>query len=452
MKAIILAGGLGTRLRPLTYTIPKPLLPVANRAIIDHIIERLSVAGINGVVITTNYLYEQIDNHLENSDYSIPVEVVKERRALGTAGSVRNVKKKIDGDFLVIQGDNISSIDISQQIDAHEGMVTLSLIPVADPESYGIVELGAKHRVKRFIEKPRPDQCFSNLANTGTYVISYGVLDMIPAGTYDFSLDLFPRLLSENNPISGIVQDGYWKDVGSIKNYFASNRYMLGGMLSGGVSDKGFISRNAKLVPPYIIGRDSHIGADVIIGPNTVIGQNCHIGRGSKITGSILFDSVYIGSQCRIDNSVIADKNKIRDNVSIDSGTIVGSGCTIERNARISANSLIGPLIKVQASTEISGVLSPNIEKIEKVRSILQKIPVFKKLERDELRICMTLVEFGELRDNVLGSLSQLPKDSVDKALTRLQQRGIIRGREGMFSLLYEEPERIYRHLKGRLL
>jgi NDP-sugar pyrophosphorylase family protein len=428
------------------------MLPVANKPILDYTIERLARAGIDEAIITTNYLRERIDEHVGKANYPISVVTVEENEPLGTAGAVKNVADRIDGNFLVVQGDAISSLDLGEQVRSHKGVATISLTKVENPSSYGIAELDRGGMIKRFLEKPGPDECFSNLANTGTYSFSYEALDAIPSGRSDFSLDIFPKLLADKKPVYGIVQEGYWKDVGSIGNYFSSNRYMLGGLLSGKISEKAFISRSAKLAPPFVIGDGAQIGADAFIGPNTVVGNHCSIGSGSNLSGVILHDSVKIGSGCKVENCIIGDKCELSDGVFIGSRAVIGSGCIMERNARISSNSIVGPIIKVQASTEVQGILSPNIEKIQKVSSILNTIPIFKKLERNELQICMALVEFGELRDDVLANLSKIPKDQIDRSLTRLQKLGIIRAKEGEFYLLYEEPERVYDYLKKHLL
>ncbi len=452
VKAVILAGGLGTRLRPLTYTVPKPMLPVANRPILRYIIEKLAGAGIEGAIVTTNYLAKQIDEHVKKANYPIPIEVVEENEALGTAGAVRNVRWKLDGDFLVTQGDTISSIDLREHLKAHLGTATISLTKVDNPSAYGIAELDKEGRIKRFLEKPGPGECFSNLANTGTYSFSHEIFDFIPEGKSDFSLDVFPVLLEQRKPVYGISQQGYWKDVGSIANYFAGNRYVLSGEPSGKVGEKAFVSRNAKLVPPYLIGEGAQIGADVFIGPNTVIGKNCQIGSGSEVVGAILHDSVKLGSGCKLESCIIGDKSELSDNVLVGGKAVIGSGCIIERKASVAGGSVLGPIIKVQASTQVSGVLSPNIEKIEKVSSILDKIPVFKKLERNELQVCMALVEFGELGGEALGKVSKLPKEQLDKSLTKLEKMGIISSGEGNFSMLYEDPENIYDWIKRRVL
>ncbi len=452
VKAVILAGGLGTRLRPLTYTVPKPMLPVANKPILDHIIERLAGAGIDGAIVTTNYLAKQIDEHVKKANYKIPVEVVEETVPLGTAGAVRNVRWKLDSDFLVTQGDIISSIDLREHLAAHRGVATISLTKVENPSAYGIAELEEDGRVKRFLEKPGTGECFSNLANTGTYSFSHEILDFIPDGRCDFSLDVFPSLLEQKKPVYGVAQEGYWKDVGSIANYLSGNRYMLGGLASGQTGEKAFVSRNAKLIPPFIIGDGAQVGADVLIGPNTVIGNNCQVGSGSEITGAILHDSVKLGSGCKVESCIIGDKSELGEGVFVASRAIIGSGCIIERKASVASGSVVGPIVKVQASTQVSGVLSPNIEKIERVSSILDKIPVFKKLERDELQVCMTLVEFGELGSEALSKVSKVPKEQLDRSLTKLEKMGIISSGEGNFSMRYEDPETIYDWIKRRVL
>jgi mannose-1-phosphate guanylyltransferase len=452
LKAVILAGGLGTRLRPLTYTVPKPMLPVANRPLLDHIVCRLAGAGVNRAIVTTNYLPAQISEHVKNAGYPIDVSVIEEKQPLGTAGAIRNVRRKINGTFLVVQGDVISTLDLSEHMKLHRGIATISLTPVENPGAYGIAEVDRKGRIRRFLEKPGAGECFSNLANTGTYVLEPEVIDMMPKGRSDFSFDVFPKILASKRPLHGIVQQGYWKDVGSVGNYFSTNRHVLGGVLSGSIGDGVFISRSAKISPPFIVGKGTHIGQGASVGPNTIIGSNCKVGGKSSVSGAIIHDSVKIGSGCRVESCIIGDRCELGDGVFVGSRAVLGTGCVVERNASISSNSIVGPIIKVQASTEVRGILSPNVEKINKVNALLDRLPAFKKLERNELQICTTLVEFGELGGDVLGAVSRIPEDQLDKSLTKLQELGIIRARDGSFSLLYEEPERISDWLRRHLL
>ena len=232
MKAVVMAGGEGSRLRPLTSQHPKPLVPVAGTPVIEHILRLLRVHGITKVILTLQYLGAEIRNRLgDGSDLDMEIEYVVEDRPLGTAGSVRNAAHLLDDTFLVISGDALTDIDLTAVIEEHrrrgsDASIVLKSVP--NPLEYGVVVTEPDGRVSRFLEKPSWGEVFSDHANTGIYVIEPSVLEHIKPGTsVDWSQDVFPRMLRRREPLFGIVAEGYWCDIGSIQSYMQANWDLL---------------------------------------------------------------------------------------------------------------------------------------------------------------------------------------------------------------------------------
>ena len=228
MKAVVMAGGEGSRLRPLTSRRPKPLVPVVGRPIMEHILDLLREHGITEVVVTLQYLGAEIRNHFgDGGDLGMSIEYVVEDQPLGTAGSVRNAAHLLDDTFLVISGDALTDIDLGRVLLQHRAkgsMATIVLYSVPNPLEYGVVVTEPDGAVKRFLEKPSWGEVFSDQANTGIYVIEPQVLQHIEPGTVsDWSQDVFPGMLRRGEPLFGVVAQGYWCDVGTIQSYLQAN-------------------------------------------------------------------------------------------------------------------------------------------------------------------------------------------------------------------------------------
>jgi len=226
MIAVILAGGLGTRLYPLTRKTPKCMLPVDGKPLLEHIIQYLASYSLKEIVVTLGNKHKQIVDYFgDGSKYNVKLLYSIEKKPLGTAGSFKNAEKYLTGTILVMQGDTLTNFNLTRMIAFHKkrkGMVTIALTAVKDPASYGIAIIDKQGRIIRFEEKPK--DFFSNLANSGIYVVEHEVLDYIPKGKmFDFSKDLFPKLLRNNIPVYGIKMDGYWFDIGTPKSYEMAN-------------------------------------------------------------------------------------------------------------------------------------------------------------------------------------------------------------------------------------
>lgn len=373
MKAVIMAGGEGTRLRPLTCTIPKPMVPIANKPVMEHIINLLKEFGIKEIAATLYYLPSIIKDYFGNGEeFGVNLRYFTEEKPLGTGGSVLNTMDFIDGTFLVISGDAMTDLDIKEAIEFHKknkSMATLVLKRHPFPLEYGIVILDENNRIKRFLEKPSWGEVFSDTINTGIYILEPEIFKYYkPMENFDFSKDLFPRLLKDNIPMYGYIMNGYWCDIGDILSYRNTNIDFLDNRinLSSDINEikKGIfigkntrISKDAKLIPPVIIGEDCIIKDGAAIDSYSVIGNGCVIDEGVTIKRSILWDKTIIGKGTALRGSLIGDKSYIKSHSSLFEDSVVGSGCTLGENSTIKTNVKIWPNKDIKENSIISSNL-----------------------------------------------------------------------------------------------
>ena len=296
-----MAGGEGTRLRPLTCTMPKPLVPVANQPAMTHILKLLHKHGITEAAVTTMYLADKISGHYGDIGEGINLHYFHESAPLGTAGSVKNAESFLDGDFIVISGDGVCDIDLTAAINYHyekNADVTIVMARTDDPLEYGVVLCDPDGRIKRFIEKPSWSQAFSDTVNTGIYIIKHDVLNDIPSGKqYDFSRDLFARMLADGRALYGYEASGYWCDIGDLGAFYRCNF--------------------------------EHCTADNVIAPD------CDIADGAVIANSVIFGNVVIGGGCVIDGAIICENCTLGENVIVRKGVVIGADSVIGDNVSI---------------------------------------------------------------------------------------------------------------------
>lgn len=450
MQAIVLAGGVGTRLRPLTYTRPKPMVSVANRPAIDLIVASAARGGFSEVIITANYMAEAIQAYCATDPFEIPVRCINEERQMGTAGAVKNVEERITGRFAVIQGDSLSEIDLAGLVAAHRrlgGVATIAIKSVENPSEFGIVELNGDGRIVRFLEKPKPQACFSRLANTGAYVFEPEVLRYIPPHTtYDFSFELFPKLLGSREPIFGWQTEAYWIDLGRISSYLAGNVHCLSRVAAEPRSSHPSISPDAILRPPFLVEEGGIIEAGCEIGPFSAIGKGVRLGAGSRVRESVLYDRITVAPGAVLDGCVIAEDATVGRDASIERLAVVGKGCTVGEGATIREGSRIGPFVAVEPHSVVEGVLSPNLDRIGRGRAVLSAHPAFAGLSPEELSLCTILSEVGEAPAKTVAGIAKIPFSRVHSVLYRLEQRRLVAATGDapkLFSLLYENPDRI---------
>ena len=305
MKAMVLAAGLGTRLRPVTYGIPKPMAPVANRPIMEHILRLLRRHGLTEIVANLSYLPEQITGRCgDRTDFGVSIEWSFEERLLGTAGGVRNVRGFFgDEPFLVMAADALTDVDLvalREAHDANDGIATLTVTSVPDTSEYGVIVTGDDGRVQGFQEKPDPAEALSNLANCMIYVLEPEVFDYFPdAHEADFALDVFPALLQNDVPFYVHPTDRYWNDVGSLDEYRQGNFDAIAGEvdveLEGEEVRPGVLAGGGTELPdgveatgPVLLGAECEIGSGVRLEGPIVVGDGCSIGDDAALRESVL--------------------------------------------------------------------------------------------------------------------------------------------------------------------
>jgi len=339
---MILAAGVGSRLDPLTRNVPKPMVPIANKPVIEHILEVLREHGFREIVINVHYLAEKITSWLRDGErWGVSLRYSYEEEPLGTAGGVKKMEDFFDSTFLVVGADDLCDIDLRRVLAYHQekrAMVTIALSLVDDPSEYGVVLTNEKGRVIAFIEKPRGERIPSNTVNTGIYILEPEVLRFIPKGEFfDFGRDLFPLLIDKKIPIYGYLALGYWRDVGNISQYKQAHKDVLYKKVNFKIplkENKPFFwqGENVEIEPsayieyPVVIGNDCYIRTGARILQGTVLGDGCVIEEGAVVNESILWRGAKV------------DKNTVLENC------IVGEGCEVYSNAAIFDGVIVSPV------------------------------------------------------------------------------------------------------------
>ncbi|NLA87976.1 MAG: NDP-sugar synthase, partial [Clostridiales bacterium] len=340
MKAIIMAGGEGKRLRPLSADKPKPMVELLDRPVLEHIIGLLVKNGVTEACLTLKYLPQIITDYFGNGEkFGIQLDCRIERSALGTAGGVLNCADFIgDNDFLVISGDCVCDFELVELMAYHRKMeadVTLALYSHEEPCEYGLVVTNHDGRIIQIMEKPAWDHVLTDRINTGIYVISPRALKEIPAGEpYDFGRDLFPKLLRGGSAMYGFNAEGYWCDIGSTAAYHKCCLDALRGkinidphapMVNQGVWCAAQTPADAVLIPPVYIGKDTTIGKGAVIGPLSVIGASSEIGAGAVASRSVVNGAV-IGEDADLDGAIVCNGVAVGREASLEEGTVIGRG------------------------------------------------------------------------------------------------------------------------------
>lgn len=347
MKAVILAGGLGTRLHPLTLSLPKPMVPVANQPLMEYTIELLAKYGIKDVTALLFHQPHIIKNHFKDGkEFGVKISYVEATQDLGTAGAVRLAAEQFSEPFIVISADLITDFNLAEAIKFHkskEAAITILLTRVANPIQYGIVTIAKDGRIKNFLEKPSWSEIFSDTINTGIYIIDPKVLQNVPDGKYfDFSHDLFPLLLEHKEKLFGFVMEGLWRDIGSIEEYTKVHSEILKDIDS--IMDaKARVSKNARVEGFGMVGEGTVVEDDAVL-IDTIVGKNCKIGRGARLRESIIWDNTAIGPQVTIERAVIGRNCLIEDRAYVEDGSIISD------EVRIGKDALIKPRVKIWPS------------------------------------------------------------------------------------------------------
>ncbi|HCU96616.1 MAG TPA: mannose-1-phosphate guanyltransferase [Actinobacteria bacterium] len=371
MKAVVMAGGEGTRLRPMTANQPKPLLPVVNKPIMEHVLRLLKRHGFTETVVTVQFLASLVRNYFgDGEDFGMSLQYATEETPLGTAGSVKNAEDALrSGPFLVISGDALTDIDLTAMVRYHKesgALVTVGLTRVPNPLEFGIIIVGEDGRIQRFLEKPTWGQVFSDTVNTGIYVMEPEVLAEVPAGiSVDWSADVFPKLLEAGAPIYGWIADGYWEDVGTHESYLKAQADVLSGRVEADiegfeVSPGVWVAEGAEVDPeallsgPLCVGDYAKVEAGAQLREFTVVGSNVVVKEGAFLHRAVVHNNVYVGLGATLRGCVIGKNTDVMGSVRIEEGAVVGDECVIEPEAYLSAGVKVYPFKTIEAGAVVN--------------------------------------------------------------------------------------------------
>ncbi|MFH1149519.1 MAG: NDP-sugar synthase [Actinomycetota bacterium] len=364
MKGAMLVGGFGTRLRPLTITTPKPMLPLVNTPFLEIELMHLKEHGVDEVVLSTGYLPAVFDEYFgDGSALGMRIVHVTEDRPLGTCGAIKNVERHLgDGPVIVCNGDILTDLDIGALVEYHRikgATVTITLTPVEDPTAYGLVPLDDEGRIEEFLEKPTWDQVVTNLINAGTYVMDPAVLEQVPRDTeYSFERQLFPDLLAQGAPMYGFPSDAYWLDLGTPQKYLSAHHDILAGHIKvplkgiavaeGVIAGEGCdIDGSALLRGPSLLGDRVAIGPGARVGTSTCLGNGVTLRAGARVEGSVVLDGVDIGENAVVEGSIVGKNTTLGPGVRVADGSVLGD------NIRAGGDNEFLKGIRVWPSTDI---------------------------------------------------------------------------------------------------
>jgi len=363
VKAVILVGGQGMRLRPLTCTTPKPMLPLANIPFLEYVIKLLTSHGIHEIILSTSYLPEVFEKCFGLRSLGADVLYVTEDEPLGTCGAVKNVEHLLDDTFIVFNGDILTNLNISQLIEYHrakKAKATLTLTSVEDPTSYGLVPLDKTGHVLEFLEKPSWDEVTTDLVNAGTYVLEPDVLKYAPEGeNYSFERGLFPALLEKGEPVFGFPSSAYWLDIGTPQKYLQAHHDILEGKISlvfegEEIKPRVWVGKGTEISPgatvfgPTIIGENCRILEHTTIFGHTTIGDNCEIREGTRLEGCVLYDDCFVDEAAVIRNSILGRGLKLGKKVHVEEVAVLGDNMVVKDENYLKKGIRIWPDTKIE--------------------------------------------------------------------------------------------------------
>ncbi|MCL6430777.1 MAG: mannose-1-phosphate guanyltransferase [Anaerolineae bacterium] len=369
MKAVVMAGGAGSRLRPLTISRPKPMVPIVNKPVMAHILDLLKRHNITDVIVTLQYMADVIQDHFgDGHNLGMNIQYSIEETPLGTAGSVKNAQQFLDDTFLVISGDALTDFDLTEIVRQHKtrgAAATLTLYRVPNPLEYGVIVLDGDGRVQQFLEKPSWGEVISDTVNTGIYVLEPKVLDYIEPGVpFDFSKDLFPFMLQHGDPLYGYVASGYWCDIGDLQEYMRATADMLEGrvhleplghQIGGGIwcEDEVEIAPDAQLYGPIYLGYAVKLKGGVVIHGPTAIRNYSVVDNRAHVDRSIVWRNSYIGEGVELRGAIIGRQCSLKSKTVVFEGAVIGDGSVIGQGAVIHPNVKIWPEKEVEAGATV---------------------------------------------------------------------------------------------------
>jgi mannose-1-phosphate guanylyltransferase len=359
LQAIVLVGGEGTRLRPLTYGTPKPMVPIMGVPFLARTLERLHQAGIRDVILPAGYLPEAITEYFgDGSALGMKITYVIEETPLGTAGALKNVEEHITGPFFVLNGDVLTSLNLRAMMSEHEkkgGIGLLHLIRVDDPSSFGCVVHDAGGRISAFVEKPPRETAPTNEINAGTYLFEREILDMIPAGrNVSIERETFPAVIASGKGLYAYTTDDYWMDIGRPEQYLAAHNDILAGrmpmLIEPGASGEGaaVLSRVKRVTLPVHVDADVLVDPSAEIGPNVVLGAGVRVGARARVRDSVLWDGVKIADDAIVEGSILASNVSVGTGAHVAEGGVIGHDATIDAGAQLEPGARLGATEPIQ--------------------------------------------------------------------------------------------------------
>ncbi len=341
MRAVVLVGGQGSRLRPITYDVPKAMVPLRNQPFMGYMMDFLRAAELEGAVLSLGYLPDPIQEYFDQKDLdSFSIDYAVEDHALGTAGGIKNTEGYLDGGtFVVVNGDVLSGMDLRVAIQKHkesDALATIVLISVEDPTAYGLVEVDHEMLVHRFLEKPAADEVTTNLVNAGIYVLEPEVMDMIPAGReVSIEREIFPYLQAERR-LRAHVSSSYWRDIGTPRSYLAASHDVLSGAVGARenfdylhVDSSTTPGKGVKVLPPVSVAGGCVLENRATVGSRSSLGRGCRIGEGAVVEGSILFDGAEVEADAVVRGSIIGPGARVGQEAIVRGLSVLGAGCVI---------------------------------------------------------------------------------------------------------------------------
>ena len=360
MQAVILVGGEGTRLRPLTSTVPKPVVPLVDRPFMAYMLEWLKGHGIEDVVLLMGYLSTAVRNVLgDGSAWGLRLRYVEEPDPRGTAGALKFAESLLEERFLMLNGDVLTDIDLTAQLRQHEqtgARATLALVPVDDPSAYGLVRTDPDGAVREFVEKPSTDQIDTNLISAGAYVLERSIVDMIePDRNVSIEREIWPALVGDG--LYGFADhDAYWLDIGTPDRYLQGTFDIVEKHVKTKVADRlgdsfldvaDDVETNGRIVPPAVIGRGCQLGEGAHIGSLVVLGPGVKVGRGATIERSVVMQGAEIGDGCVLRDCVVAAGARVGDNTHITGGAILGECVTVGADNTLTSGIRLFPNVEI---------------------------------------------------------------------------------------------------------
>jgi mannose-1-phosphate guanylyltransferase len=361
MQALILVGGEGTRLRPLTLTVPKPVIPLVDRPLIRYMIDWLSRHGVDDIVMACGFLAAGVRDVLgEGGDGGPRLRYVEEPEARGTAGAIKFAERFLDERFLALNGDVLTDLDLTALLELHEArdaLATLALYPVDNPSAYGLVRRSDDGEIVEFVEKPDPDQVDTDEISAGAYVLQRSVLDLVPEDReVSIEREVFPELVGEG--LYGLRLPGYWMDIGTPERYLEASWDILerrvvtevgerigdGGVL---IEDDARLADDAEVAPPALVEPRASLANRARVGPRAVLGRGCEIGDRAAVEGSVLHRGCRIGSRARVAGAIVAAGVEVGEAARVRDGAVVGEGARIAPGAEVPEGARVQPAATV---------------------------------------------------------------------------------------------------------